>query len=109
MQLRHTMIRISFILFLALFSSVLPAFALGADSVVIVVNGKDPDSVVIGEYYAQQRGIPMDNIIRLETSTEETVPLTEYVETIANPLLNALLEEEWISGVKSSEKDEYGR
>lgn len=80
-----------------------------AAAVVIVVNGEDADSVAIGEYYARQRGIPAGNIVRLSTSTQETISLSEYVETISNPLLNELLEREWISGVKSAENDRYGR
>jgi len=84
-------------------------FAAEADSVVIVVNGNDPDSIAIGEHYAERRAIPPENIVRLKTSTEETISLAEYVETVSNPLLDALLDREWISGVKSAEKDRYGR
>ncbi|MFO8027879.1 MAG: TIGR03790 family protein, partial [Opitutales bacterium] len=86
-----------------------PTRADDAASVVVLVNSEDADSVAIGEYYAKQRGIPLDNIVRLETSTEETVSLREYVETISNPLLNELLDREWIKGVKSRKKDRYGR
>lgn len=78
-------------------------------AVVIVVNGSDPDSVDIGRYYAEARGIPEENIVRLETSSEETITISEFVETINNPLLNELLEREWIRGVKNPEKDKYGR
>ena len=80
-----------------------------AASVVILANGSDADSVAIAEYYAKQRGIPLDNIIALEMPTKETITLQQYVETISNPLLNALLEKEWISGVKASQPDRYGR
>ncbi|PXA04438.1 hypothetical protein DDZ13_07875 [Coraliomargarita sinensis] len=84
-------------------------FAAEADSVVVVVNENDPDSVAIGEYYAEQRGIPVENIVRLKTSSDETISLSDYVTTISNPLLDELLEREWINGVKSAEKDRYGR
>lgn len=80
-----------------------------AASLVIVVNAQDPDSVAIGEYYAEQRGIPPENIVRLETSRDETISLREYVETISNPLLDELLERGWITGVKNPQKDRYGR
>jgi uncharacterized protein (TIGR03790 family) len=93
---------------LVLFCAARVSFASPA-SVVIVVNSEDADSVAIGEYYAQQRGIPAQNIVHLSTSTQETISLSEYVETISNPLLNELLKREWISGVKSAEKDRYGR
>jgi len=80
-----------------------------ADRVVVVVNGNDPDSERIGEYYLQQRGIPKANLIELATSTEETVSFQAYVETIHNPLLSKLLEKDFISGAKASEPDEFGR
>lgn len=101
-QFRH----IIFALILGVATNV---FANDADSVVIVVNGNDPDSVSIGRHYAQSREIPFENIIELKTSSKETITLPEYVETINNPLLNELLEREWISGVKRSDKDRYGR
>lgn len=84
-------------------------FASDAASVLIVVNKSDPESISIGEYYAKARGIPKENIIRLNTSTEETITNAQYVESISNPLLKQLLKREWISGVKSTEQDRYGR
>lgn len=98
-----------FSLLVVLLGIVIRASASDAASVVVVVNAADLDSVAIGEYYAEQRGIPLENIVRLETSTDETISLSEYVETISNPLLNELLERGWINGVKSREKDRYGR
>lgn len=80
-----------------------------AESMVIVVNRNDPDSLEIGQYYAQQRGIPLANIVQLSMPTEETITVSQYAETVANPLLNALMENEWVKGVKDSGKDDYGR
>jgi len=97
------------LLLLLCFSIAAKGLAGDADAVVIVVNENDPDSIAIGEYYADRRGIPEENIVRLETSTDETISLGEYVETISNPLLNELLERDWINGVKSPDKDRYGR
>lgn len=76
---------------------------------LIVVNRNDPDSLAIGQYYADQRGIPEANIVSLDAPTEETITVAQYVETVANPLLNALLENKWVKGVKDSSKDAYGR
>ncbi|MGZ0706713.1 TIGR03790 family protein [Coraliomargarita sp. W4R53] len=80
-----------------------------ADEMVVVVNRNDPDSLAIGQYYARQRGIPESRIVQLSAPTEETISVTQYVETVANPLLNALLDNEWVKGVKDSSKDRYGR
>lgn len=80
-----------------------------ADKVIVVVNRNDPDSLAIGQHYAKQRGIPESNIVQLNTSNKETITIAEYVETIANPLLDALLENDWVVGVKANAKDRYGR
>ncbi|NBB79412.1 MAG: TIGR03790 family protein [Verrucomicrobia bacterium] len=80
-----------------------------AEKVLIVVNRDDPDSLAIGRHYASARDIPETNIIELSAPTEETISIDQYVETVANPLLNALLENNWVRGVKESAKDRYGR
>ncbi len=41
------------------------ATAQSARSVLVVVNGASQDSVRIGEYFAQKRGVPNDQILRL--------------------------------------------
>ena len=80
-----------------------------AERMVIVVNRNDPDSLAIGQYYARQRGVPETNIVQLNAPTEETISISQYVETVANPLLNALLDNNWIRAVKDSSEDRYGR
>lgn len=80
-----------------------------AEKMIVVVNRNDPHSLSIGQHYAKMRGIPEANIVQLETSTKETITIKEYVTTIANPLLNALLEGEWVQGVKGQGEDKYGR
>lgn len=80
-----------------------------ADGMVVVVNRNDPDSLEIGQYYARKRGIPEANIVQLSAPTEETISVAQYAESVANPLLDALLENNWVKGVKDSSKDRYGR
>ncbi|TVP76884.1 MAG: TIGR03790 family protein [Puniceicoccaceae bacterium] len=80
-----------------------------AERVLVVVNSNDPYSLAIGQHYVRQRGIPGRNIIELSTATEETITIEQYVETIANPLLGALLENQWVRGVTETSKDRYGR
>jgi uncharacterized protein (TIGR03790 family) len=43
----------------------IPAAAQSARNVLVVVNGASQDSVRIGEYFAQKRGVPSDQILRL--------------------------------------------
>ena len=66
-----------------------------AAHVVVVVNANDSGSTEIAKYYTEQRGIPKANIIALEMPTKETVTVREFVDTIYNPLLNALIEKGW--------------
>ena len=80
-----------------------------AEKMVIVVNRNDPDSLSVGKHYARQRGIPESRIVHLNAPVKETISIAEYVNTVANPLLNALLENEWVKGVKAASKDVYGR
>ena len=76
-----------------------------AEEMVIVVNLNDPDSLSIGQHYARQRGIPESRIVHLSAPIKETITITEYAKTVANPLLNTLLENEWVKGVKAGSKD----
>ncbi|MEC7281050.1 MAG: TIGR03790 family protein, partial [Verrucomicrobiota bacterium] len=80
-----------------------------AERMVIVVNRNDPDSLSIGQHYAGQRGIPESRIVPLTAPIKETISIAEYANTVANPLLNALLKNEWVKGVKAGSKDVYGR
>lgn len=80
-----------------------------AGRVVIVANPNFEGSVEIARHYAKQRGIPEANIIQLKASTKETITVREYVDTIHNPLLNALLDKGWLEGLKSGGRDAYGR
>lgn len=44
----------------------LPRTGIGARELAVVVNTQDPVSVRTGEYYRKQRGIPDENVIRVE-------------------------------------------
>ena len=80
-----------------------------AAHVVVVVNANDSDSAEIANYYIEQRGIPEDNIIALKMPNKETVTVREFVDTIYNPLLNALIQKDWMNAVKANERDVVGR
>lgn len=80
-----------------------------ASRVVIVVNKSDPDSVWVGEQYAERRNIPEANIVAIDTPREETISRQKYTEKIHNPLLRVLIEKEWVDGIWSDLVDEEGR
>ena len=94
---------------LSLLSSPTAATGLEAEKVIVLANANLPESVRIAEHYAAKRAIPAANIIELETSTEETISLRTYVESIHNPLLEVLIERDWVTAVKASGTDRSGR
>lgn len=58
--------RRALLLLLGLWLASLPAHAaLSSHEVAVIVNQDDPDSFKLGQYYAQRRGIPMDNIVQV--------------------------------------------
>lgn len=79
--------------------AILIAVAMGApraaraqspDNVAVIVNQDDESSIKVGEYYVQQRGIPAANVIRLRTSTAETIDRAAYTATIQEPIASTL-------------------
>ncbi|WP_162027173.1 MULTISPECIES: TIGR03790 family protein [unclassified Lentimonas] len=80
-----------------------------ADHVVVLVNTNDSGSADIAKYYTEQRGIPSENIIALDMPTKETVSVREFVDAIYNPLLNALIDKNWMTAVKATGRDIVGR
>lgn len=79
------------------------------ESVIILANSKDKDSIEIANYYAEKRGIPSANVIALPMSTQETISVREYIDALHNPLLNTLIEKEWVRVVKARKPDFTGR
>jgi uncharacterized protein (TIGR03790 family) len=61
-----------------------------AENVAVVINDASPASQKIGEYYATKRAIPQSNVLRIRTSTDETVPRAVYARTIEGPIASAL-------------------
>ena len=67
--------------------------------ILVVINRESPISIAIGEYYADRRGIPDRNVVRLEIPLKdptladpayETITAAQYHEWIREPL------EDWI-------------
>lgn len=55
-----------------------PLFALDASNVLIVANDKADGSVEIAEYYAELRGIPADQILKLSASDKEEISRDDF-------------------------------
>ncbi len=67
------------------FSPIL-SFALEPAEVAVVANHFVTDSVKLARYYMKQRGIPEENLIRINTSSKEKCSRRAYEEEIAGPV-----------------------
>ncbi|WP_432821481.1 TIGR03790 family protein [Trichloromonas sp.] len=70
-------------LFLLLPVSVL---ALEPEEVIVVANHFVEESVDLARYYMKQRGIPSENLIRIDTTEKESCSREDYDEDIAKPV-----------------------
>ena len=61
-------------------------FAQSGDNVLLVVNDADPASREIADYYRTRRSIPVRNVCRLSTTTEEEINWTAYEQGIERPI-----------------------
>lgn len=64
--------------------------AQGPDSVLVVVNDNSSLSRDIGEYYVRRRGVPLRNVCRLRTTTDEKIARPDYDREIAAPIAGFL-------------------
>jgi uncharacterized protein (TIGR03790 family) len=64
----------------------IPAFAQTADNVLVVMNEASPISLDIGMYYAQKRGIPKTNLLRVKTGVEENISRENFDRQIHTPI-----------------------
>ena len=67
-----------------------PAAAQDGTNVLLVVNDASPDSRQIGEHYAAVRGVPRENIVRLQTPPVEEVERRLYDSDIEFPILRRI-------------------
>jgi len=57
---------------------VAPLFGMDASNVLVVANEKAEGSVEIADYYAQMRGVPAEQILKISTSDQEVISREEY-------------------------------
>jgi uncharacterized protein (TIGR03790 family) len=63
-----------------------PLFAQTADNILVVMNEASPISLDIGMYYAQKRGIPKLNLLRVKTGIEENISRENFDRQIHAPI-----------------------
>ncbi len=66
-----------------------------AAATLVIYNAKDPESKSLGEYYANRRRIPPDQVIGLDCPLEEEISREAYRATIEKPLRKLFNERKW--------------
>lgn len=76
---------------------------------LILVNSRQPESVALGEFYAEQRGIPRANLIALPLPEAETITWRTFIDQVWQPLQDQLFVHNWLEGVAGESLDAFGR
>jgi uncharacterized protein (TIGR03790 family) len=76
------------ILLLPLFT--FPLFSQTTENVLLVLNETSPVSMDAGAYYAQKRGIPESNILRIRTNAEDGISPENFQRQIHTPIASWL-------------------
>ena len=66
-----------------------------AASTIVVYNKGVPESVALGKFYAQQRGIAREHLVGLDCSSNEVITRSDYDDTIADPLRKIFEKRGW--------------
>jgi uncharacterized protein (TIGR03790 family) len=61
-------------------------FAQSAQNILLILNETSPVSLDVGQYYAEKRGIPPDNILRLRAPADESIDRALYSRLIEGPI-----------------------
>ncbi len=77
--------------------------------VVILANSRQPESVRLAEFYAEQRAVPAANIIALPLPEAESITWREFIDQVWQPVQDELLKRGWIEGTTSRLLDKLGR
>jgi uncharacterized protein (TIGR03790 family) len=85
----------------------------GADDlaarVVLLANARQPESVALARFYAEQRGVPAANIVALPLPEEESITWRQFVDQVWQPLQDELYRRGWIEGTTTGLLDRLGR
>lgn len=67
-----------------------PAFAQSGRNVLVVANEASPESLEIAAWYAESRGVPSEQVVRIRTLTSETISRADFERTIQAPIAAAI-------------------
>lgn len=71
--------------------------ATDARATVVIYNSADPSSESLARYYAKRREIPEDHLVGLPCPTTEEISRAEFEATIAEPIRQRFVRENWWS------------
>jgi uncharacterized protein (TIGR03790 family) len=77
--------------------------------VVLLANSRQPESVALARFYAEQRGVPAANIVALPLPAEESITWRQFIDQVWQPLQDELYRRGWIEGTASGLTDRLGR
>src|SRR5262249_35076402 len=63
---------------------------LAAEQVMIISNSNSRDSLLVAEHYAEQRGVPLRQIVKLDLPSDESMSRDAYEQRLVLPLRKAL-------------------
>ena len=63
-----------------------PATAADAARTLVVINDESEDSRLVGAYYAQRRGIPFANVVRVHLRPVDEVDATVFYDDLLVPV-----------------------
>lgn len=67
-----------------------PVFAQTGRNVLVVANEASPGSLEIAAWYAESRGVPSEQIVRIRTVTAESISRADFERTIQAPIASAI-------------------
>jgi uncharacterized protein (TIGR03790 family) len=70
--------------------TVMAVFCQTVENVLVVVNQSSNVSRRIGEYYVRKRQVPLINLCRIKTTTDEEIPRTIYENEVERPIARYL-------------------
>jgi uncharacterized protein (TIGR03790 family) len=62
------------------------ALAQRPSNILLVLNESSPVSLEVGQYYAQKRGVPEGNILRIQTPIDDQIERADYERRIESPI-----------------------
>ncbi|MDB4470835.1 TIGR03790 family protein [Deltaproteobacteria bacterium] len=88
-----------FFVFFILILSALPAYALSHSEVLVVANRFVPESVDLARYYLEKRGIPKENLLKINTTEKESCSREVYDQEIAEPIRKTIVKNKKIQAI----------